>query len=98
MPVGLLSRAMSSSEFMKWIAFSRIEPFGSEIDDYRAGTAAAAVYNVNRASVDAPVIAPLALFEWHEKPAPPEDTPEQTAEKLRQFQARQDELRKKLKG
>jgi hypothetical protein len=31
-----------------WLAYYQIEPFGTEMDDLRAGVVAAAIYNVNR--------------------------------------------------
>src|SRR5688500_15029114 len=34
---------MTSAEFADWMAFGRLEPFGSVIDDSRAGTIASAV-------------------------------------------------------
>jgi len=36
---------MEASELLLWMAYWRIEPFGPEREDFRAGTIAAAVYN-----------------------------------------------------
>ena len=36
---------MSSAEFAEWMAFYRLDPFGSWREDYRAGTIAAATVN-----------------------------------------------------
>lgn len=43
----LLSR-VSSAELTEWMAFYRLEPWGSEADDWRAGMVASVVANVNR--------------------------------------------------
>lgn len=37
---------MSSSEFTDWIAFYKLEPWGGEAENYRAGVIAATVANV----------------------------------------------------
>jgi hypothetical protein len=37
---------MSSEEFMRWVAYSKVEPFGYHIDNFRAGVVAATVANV----------------------------------------------------
>lgn len=95
MPVGLMARCMSSSEFVRWMAYSHVEPFGGPVDDYRAGLPAAAVYNVNRASAETPTINPLSFYGWTEEPEPEKpDTPEETARKLREFAERQEKIRK----
>ena len=39
---------MSSAELHSWQAYAAIEPFGTHYDDLRAGTVAAAIYNVHR--------------------------------------------------
>lgn len=43
----LLSR-ISSAELTEWQAFYRLEPWGTEIDDLRAGIVSSVVANVNR--------------------------------------------------
>ena len=43
----LLAR-IDSRELTEWMAFYELEPWGSEIDDHRAGTIAATIANVNR--------------------------------------------------
>lgn len=48
MTVSDLRRRMTQAELVEWIAYYQIEPFGPRRDDYRAGTVAATVYNVNR--------------------------------------------------
>jgi len=39
---------MSSREYAEWMAYYRLEPFGEERGDLRAGVVAATVANVNR--------------------------------------------------
>ena len=41
---------MSSAEFAHWLAMDELEPCGPLSDDFRAGTIAATVYNMNRSS------------------------------------------------
>lgn len=43
-----LGNRLSSRELAEWMAYYRIEPWGEERADYRAGTVAATVVNVNR--------------------------------------------------
>lgn len=44
-PVGELIEQMSSHEFTYWIAYYSMEPFGYEIESWRAGMQAAATAN-----------------------------------------------------
>ena len=39
---------MSSREFTEWLAYARLEPFGSEADDHRMAQLLALIANVNR--------------------------------------------------
>lgn len=39
---------MSSEEFTHWLAYQQWEPFGFEVDNFRAGSIASAVVNVVR--------------------------------------------------
>lgn len=48
MTVEELMNRMSSREFSEWMAFYRLEPFGSEIELFGHGITASTVYNVNR--------------------------------------------------
>jgi hypothetical protein len=48
MSVARCQMEVSSAEFTEWMGYRQIEPFGTEMDDLRAGVLAAAVYNVNR--------------------------------------------------
>lgn len=42
-PVGELQASISSSEFTDWIAFYRLEPWGYDIDNWRAANVAVTV-------------------------------------------------------
>lgn len=44
-PVGELMESMSSAEFTYWLAFYSMEPFGYDIETWRAGMLAAATAN-----------------------------------------------------
>ncbi len=46
--VGELSEEISDAELQEWMAFYRLEPFGEERADLRAGIVASTVANVNR--------------------------------------------------
>ncbi len=46
--VGQLSEELSDAELQEWMAFYRIEPFGGERADLRAGIIASTIFNVNR--------------------------------------------------
>jgi hypothetical protein len=39
---------VSSREFTEWLAYARLEPFGSEADDHRMAQLLALIANVNR--------------------------------------------------
>lgn len=71
MTVAQMARQMSSAELTEWIAFSRIEPFGAAIDDYRAGLYAS--MKANAARDGKPPISPLDLFPWNAEPEPEPD-------------------------
>lgn len=65
---------MGSAEFIDWLAYSRIERFGPQMDDLRLGTIAAAIYNVNRdIKARRDPFGPKDVFGWMapEKPARP---------------------------
>jgi hypothetical protein len=47
MPVGELLARMPEREFLEWMAFYRIEPWGDERADLRAGVIASTVANVS---------------------------------------------------
>ncbi|WP_150558866.1 phage tail assembly protein T [Pandoraea bronchicola] len=48
MSVARCQAEVSGAEFGEWLAYYQIEPFGTRVDDLRAGVIAAATYNVNR--------------------------------------------------
>ena len=48
MPVGELLSRISSRELTEWMAFFSLEPWGSEVEDWRAGLIASTIANVNR--------------------------------------------------
>ncbi|WP_444547886.1 phage tail assembly protein T [Achromobacter anxifer] len=48
MPVRELLQRLSSAEFTEYMAFANIEPFGSHIDDRRAGAVVSMLANINR--------------------------------------------------
>jgi hypothetical protein len=85
MTVSQLTQSMSSLELTYWAAFAAVEPFGQQVDDYRAGIGAATYINMRRKRGAEPVHA-LKLFPWHlgesQEAPPPTMTPEQTAEAL----------------
>lgn len=43
MPISVLKRQMSSSEFTEWLAYDQIEPFGAWRDDVRIGVLGASL-------------------------------------------------------
>jgi hypothetical protein len=46
--VAACQAAVSSREFTEWLAYARLEPFGSEADDHRMAQLLALIANVNR--------------------------------------------------
>lgn len=65
MTVGTLLRTMSSSELTNWIGFAQLEPFGGDVDDYRAGIGAATAINLKRKE-GAAVVIPSQLMPWND--------------------------------
>jgi hypothetical protein len=53
MPDWLLER-VSVEQLVEMMAYERLEPFGGAAEDYRAGTVAATIANVNRAEDASP--------------------------------------------
>ncbi|WP_425129434.1 phage tail assembly protein T [Burkholderia vietnamiensis] len=61
---------MTSAEFVEWMAFFDMEPWGSHIDDLRAGTIASMVANVNRDTEKRPdPYEPLHFITWNDRRA-----------------------------
>jgi len=50
MTVGELLQKISSRELSEWMAFFSLEPWGTEVEDWRAGLIAATIANANRDS------------------------------------------------
>ena len=48
MTVAELKERMTHAEFIRWIAYSRMEPWGYDMDNWRAGLIASTMANVNR--------------------------------------------------
>ncbi|MER3438632.1 MAG: hypothetical protein C4346_14170 [Chloroflexota bacterium] len=48
MTVGELLRRISSRELTEWMAFFTLEPWGTEVEDWRFGMVASVIANVNR--------------------------------------------------
>jgi len=69
---------------LEWLAYYQLEPFGEERDDLRAGSIAAAVYNVNMRS-GARHLTPHDAALKFAKPQPPPKplTEEEAAAKFR---------------
>lgn len=57
---------MPHAELIEWSEYSQIEPFGSHYDDLRAGTIAAAAYNIARDIEKRPEpFMPLDFTPWN---------------------------------
>ncbi len=48
MTVRELLAKIDSRELSEWAAYYRLEPWGTEVDDYRSGVVASTIANVNR--------------------------------------------------
>lgn len=48
MTVGELLRRISSRELSEWAVYFQLEPWGCEVEDWRAGLIAATIANANR--------------------------------------------------
>jgi hypothetical protein len=65
MSVARCQAEVSSAEFAEWLAYHQIEPFGTRMDDLRAGAFTAAIYNVNRDTKKAPEpFGPSDVIPW----------------------------------
>ncbi|MDR5801204.1 hypothetical protein [Caballeronia sp. LZ001] len=65
MSVARCQTEVDSAEFNEWLAYYQIEPFGTQMDDMRAGVIAAATYNVNRDSKKRPTpFGPSDVIPW----------------------------------
>lgn len=59
MTVGEMLSRMSAAELTEWMAFYKLEPFGDERADLRAGVVAATIVNVHRTSKNDPIAQPM---------------------------------------
>jgi hypothetical protein len=70
MTVRQLEQDMGAGEFTRGVAFERLEPFGSAVEDWRAGIGPATTINANRARGSKPV-SPSDLMPWSAKKPDP---------------------------
>lgn len=85
MTVAELGSRMSSAEFMAWVAYAELEPFGPLREDLRAGHIAALIANIARSMGKRPSTAkPSDWFPELAEPEPPVDV----VSKLRAWVAR----------
>ena len=86
MTVAELQDRMGAGELAEWRAYARIDPFGGEVDDYRAAIGPAMTANMNRGK-DADIVKPFDVLPWRSKVAAAETkaplTKEETAAKLK---------------
>jgi hypothetical protein len=66
------------------MGFAELEPFGSAVEDMRAGLGPATAINMNRSVKEGeeppPPVSPFAFFPWHNpKPAEVPQTPDEVA-------------------
>jgi hypothetical protein len=54
---------LTSSQFLEWLEFYQLEPYGYELDNYRAGIIASAIYNTNRSKESDKVFEPKDFFQ-----------------------------------
>jgi len=65
MSVARCQMEVSSAEFTDWLSYHQIEPFGSQMDDLRAGAVTAAIYNTNRDTKKRPEpFGPSDVIPW----------------------------------
>lgn len=84
MPVGAMLRSMSGREFVEWMAFYQLEPWGEERADLRQAFTTKMLYDVNRdpkKSKDLPVTTWMPYTEQPER----EHNPEQLRAKWTQI-------------
>lgn len=86
MTVHRLLSEIPAGELAEWQAFARMEPFGCEADDWRAGIGAAVTHNMSRAK-GAAALLPHDFFPWAKPSAPPEPKPMTPDERARAIAA-----------
>lgn len=86
MTVGELLRRVSSRELSEWIAYYRVEPWGIEPADLRAGIISSTIANVNRDAKKKrrPYTPTDFIPKWGGK-QPLEQTPEQQRQIIEQW-------------
>jgi hypothetical protein len=93
MTVTRLLAEVSASELTEWMAYFRLEPFGSSIDDYRSGLIASAVFNSQRGRGTESVM-PYDWFPWQEAKKREKElvgeTPEEISQHLKALLGRVD--------
>lgn len=72
--VAQLQTEMSSHEFNEWLAYYKIEPFGSKADDIRHGIAVATLANIHRRP-ELPAAVPDDFIPWAPRPEKQEPAP-----------------------
>lgn len=68
---------------MEWMAYSALEPFGFDIENYRAGLPAAMIANSHRKDHASPVVSPLDFFNTGTKREVPQESPEEIARNIK---------------
>jgi hypothetical protein len=76
--VGELAKRMDYEEFMTWIAYSLMEPFGDSRADWRAALMMAQTANMNRPKGRSPYKASDFLLQFEER-----ETREQTMDEMK---------------
>lgn len=81
MSVRQAQREIDSAEFAEWMAYSRIEQFGSPVDDLRTGAVVSMLANINRDRKQQPEPYGLLTFlPWVESDERVQDEPVQLAD------------------
>ncbi len=85
-----LVREMSREELTEWIAFSQLEPFGTEFDEYRSALIASVIAEVNRnrKKRGKPYSPREFMQKWGEPDAGKAASPEAMFDLVKQFTAR----------
>ena len=79
---------ISSAEFTKWIAYSRVEHFGTGMDDLRMGTLCATIANVSRDPKKKPKpYQPIDFITWMDRPEVKKPRPSGSSRERAKFTA-----------
>ena len=82
MTVAELGQRMPSAELTEWMAFFSLEPWGTEVEDWRAALVASVIANVNRDPKKGKVFQPTDFMPRYERPSVEEQSWEQQARLL----------------